>query len=260
MESKVNYTIVGLFMLILIIAAVIIPLWLTAGLNRQNFQTYIVYMNESVDGLSINSPVKYNGVQVGSVKKISLNPNNTQQVQLLLNIKDKTPVTTNTTATLMIQGLTGVAYIGLKGGPINGSKSLSIKPGETYPEIKVVPSLLKRLDTAVSELMENLNGLTKSLNGVFTSENQQLINQSLKQLNRISTTLAVNSSQLDNSLTSLNVFLQNMAESTQGLPNTMRQLQSSVNNLQSISSEVKQNPSILLRGKKSLPLGPGENE
>ncbi len=57
-------------------------------------------MHESVAGLGVNSAVKYNGVNVGSVKKTSLNNQNPEQVRLLLQIEEHTPITEGTTATL----------------------------------------------------------------------------------------------------------------------------------------------------------------
>jgi len=258
MESRVNYALVGFFVLLLGAFAVIIPLWLSSGLNQQQYKPYLVYMNEAVDGLSTNGLVSYNGVSVGYVKDISLNPNNPQQVELLLNIKEGTSITTNTTATLRSQGITGVAYIGLSGGTLKGARPLLPKPGARYSVIKASPSLMVRLDTALTQLMTNINNLSQQLSVTLSPENQKLLTNILMNTNKFTQNFAGQSAQLDNSIQSLNKVLQNTSQSTQNLPVMANQLQRVLTNLQVISSEIKQNPSVLVRGKAPAVLGPGE--
>lgn len=258
MESRVNYALVGLFVLLLGAIAIIIPLWLSSGLNQQQYKAYLVYMNEAVDGLSTNATVSYNGVSVGYVKDITLNPTNPAQVELLLNIKEGTSITTNTTATLRSQGITGVAYIGLNGGTLKNARPLLPKPGERYPVIKAAPSLMVRLDTALTQLMTNINNLSQQLSGTLSPENQKLLTNILKNTNKFTQNFAGQSAQLDATIRSLNTVLQNTSESTQNLPVMANQLQRVLTNLQAISSDIKQNPSVLVRGKATAKLGPGE--
>ena len=231
MESRVNYALVGLFVIFLGVMAIAIPLWLSSGLNQVKYIKYEVFMNESVDGLSPNAPVKYNGVDVGHVSKIQLNFRNTQQVDLLLDIKEGTPITTNTTATLRSQGVTGVAYVGLSGGKVEGAQALTILPGNKYPIIKATPSTMVRIDAAVTQLLTNMNTLSKQLSNTLSPENQEMLKQTLRNFNQIG---------------------------TQRLPETLTQLQGVLTNLQGITQEVKRNPSVLVRGKANLKLGPGE--
>jgi len=258
METKVHHTLIGLFVLLLTAAAIIIPLWLSAGFDQQQYKTYVVYVNESVDGLSVNAPVKYNGVDVGHVKSISLNPANTQQVKILLAIREGTPVTTNTTATLTTQGVTGVAYVGLKGGKVEGAKPLVVKPGATYPQITATPSIFMRLDTAISQLLNNLNEITHKFDQVLTPQNKILLNQSLENFHQVSSNLVHNSAKLNASLKSLNSLVSNLNQSSTALPASLQQLQTTLQNVQNLSQELEENPSVLLRGKSPATPGPGE--
>jgi len=248
-ESRVNYTLVGIFVLLLSAAGIIIPLWLSASLNQEQYKTYMVYMNESVDGLSANAPVNYNGVNVGFVKNIALNPQNTEQVQLKLNIKEGTPITTNTTATLQSQGVTGFAYVGLNGGSVNGAKTLMAKPGEPYPIIKSTPSIRVRLDTALTQLMGNLTTISKQLNELLTPRNQKLVGSILNNTNNLTMELTSQVQALQSTLSTLN----------QNLPSTVTQMQGVLSNMQSITNEIKENPAVIVRGKAKPSLGPGEH-
>ncbi|HEX4045681.1 MAG TPA: MlaD family protein, partial [Gammaproteobacteria bacterium] len=114
METNVNYTIVGAFVIFLVTAIVLGIIWLSSGFSFQHYSTYLVHMQESVTGLTIDSPVEYNGVQVGNVTSIEINHDNPRQVELLLNIKKDTPITRGTFATLTSRGITGITYIALK--------------------------------------------------------------------------------------------------------------------------------------------------
>lgn len=265
MESKINYTLVGAFVLILTLAIIIFVTWLSAGFTTKHYHTYLVVMNESVAGITTNSTVKYNGVDVGSVKQISLNKENPRQVRLLIQVEKHTPITAGTTATLNSQGLTGITYIALQGSDTNQA-ALNIEPGEQYPIIKSTPSLFIRLDTALRDLTLNMNQITQDINGVLGGENRERFSKILSNLNDTTNHLAAQSQQLDS-------ILINTAKSTQLFPsliNTLAQrtlpstnevlnnLTLMSDNLLELSDNLKQNPAVLLRGQTPSPPGPGE--
>ncbi|MFO0733195.1 MAG: MCE family protein [Nitrospiraceae bacterium] len=54
-------------------------------------------------GLSVDSTVKYRGVDVGRVKEIALNPETPEEVRLTLDILHGTPIKTDTIAVLETQ-------------------------------------------------------------------------------------------------------------------------------------------------------------
>ena len=92
-------------------------LWLASGGSfRQAYDVYRAYSDESVSGLNLNAPVKYNGVEVGKVQEIRLDPANPERVNLLFAIERGTPIKVDTVAVLKTQGLTGIAYVELSGG------------------------------------------------------------------------------------------------------------------------------------------------
>ncbi|MFZ0219349.1 MAG: MlaD family protein [Candidatus Aquirickettsiella sp.] len=265
MESKVNYTLVGAFVLILTIALIIFITWLSAGLSTKHYKNFLVIMNESVAGLGINSSVKYNGVNVGIVKKIFLNKKNPEQVRLILQIEEHTPITEGTTATLNSQGLTGITYVALQGSDTN-LNPIPLFPAEKYPIIKSSPSLFLRLDTTLRNLNNNMNQITHDINDVLGGGNPILFRKILNNLSITSYHLASQSKRLD-------AILINTARSTRAFPSLMNTLTQQTlpstnqvlnnlnimtDNLLELSDNLKQNPSILIRGQKPPPLGPGE--
>ncbi len=75
MESKLNYTLVGIFVALLLTSLTLFVYWLGKHDGNQQYDYYHVYMTESVSGLSTDASVKYLGVDVGSdpVLKSKLN-------------------------------------------------------------------------------------------------------------------------------------------------------------------------------------------
>lgn len=161
MEPKVNYVLVGAFVAILGAVVLFGVLWLGKADYRGMYDRYEAYFRESVAGLSVDSTVKYRGVDVGRVKDIALNPDNPEEVKLTLDIARGTPVKTDTIAVLVTQGLTGLATINLTGGS-RESPRLEVSEGQVYPVIKTGPSLFFRLDEAISRLLSE-KGLSKLL-------------------------------------------------------------------------------------------------
>lgn len=115
MEPKVNYIVVGAFVLLLGFTVLGAIFWLGKTDYRGIYDRYDVYTRESVAGLSVDSTVKYRGVDVGRVKEVVLNPENPEEVRITLNIVGGTPVKTDTQAVLVTQGLTGLVTLNLTG-------------------------------------------------------------------------------------------------------------------------------------------------
>ena len=263
MGTKLNYAAIGAFVMGLIAAFIIIAFWLAANTSSKSYNTYAVYMQESVSGLSQDAPVKYNGVVVGSVNQIKLNPDNPQEVILLLKIETGTPITEATTATLTTQGITGIAFIELKGGHI-GAPPLTAKEDEDYPVIKNSPSLLLRLDIALSDLTSRLINVSAGLNKLLNPENQKAFKESLANIAKLTNSF---NTQLPTTVKSFNKFTDEAAStfktlSEDSLPETtetIAKLRSVSNELLNLSRDLEQNPSMLIRGRASPPPGPGED-
>lgn len=196
MDTKVNYILVGLFTILLAIALTAIIFWLSAAPATKNYQTYLAYMRESVAGLNMNAAVKYRGVDVGQVEAIELDKQNPERVRLTLAIEQGTPIKEDTIAILASNGLTGIAYVELTGGT-QDSPTLQAKKGQSHPVIQTGPSLLMRLDTALTKLLTeltevagDLSRIAQSVNTVLIEQNQQALAETLRNTERLSKALA----------------------------------------------------------------------
>ncbi|WP_456403829.1 MlaD family protein [Thiolapillus sp.] len=177
MESKINYTIVGLFVVLLTTGLLSFAYWLASDGGKENYAEYHVYMQESVAGLSADAAVKYLGVDVGTVKKMLLDPNNPERVKLVLRIKQETPVTTDTRATIRFYGVTGLGYIELKGDS-KAAPRLKAEKGK-IPVIPSVASTMTRLDEGLSNLADKSVKMLERINLLLSDENLQVFSEFL---------------------------------------------------------------------------------
>lgn len=176
MYSKVNYTIVGIFVLLFGAAMVWFAFWLAKYGLQEEFDTYRLEMKDSVSGLSIDSNVKLHGVNIGKVSKIQINPQNIETVEVLVKIKHGIPIKEDMIASTEMFGVTGLLSIAIEGGT-NGAKTLV--PTKKYiPLIKTKPSLL-------SKLTYNLGGVTEKIEDLLVQSQKLLSDRNIETMGNI---------------------------------------------------------------------------
>lgn len=237
MEEKTNYTVVGLVVLILAAGLFSAGLWLSVGFDQKNYQIFAVDMSEAVSGLNEESIVKYNGVKVGTVRKIQLNYHNPQQVRILLSIEEGIPITTSTSATLISQGITGNTYVGLSASSPDLTPLVK-KPGQPYPVIPAKPSLLNQLDSVLKEVSENINEVSLQINQIFNQETADALRKTMYNLQTFTDVIAANSANISQSLQSADIFLQNMAEISHELPSVFREIKTGTHKFNLMANSV----------------------
>ena len=199
MESKTNYTLVGFLVLFLFGSLIATCLWLSVKFDKRSYNTYVVYLSEPVNGLTEESPVKYNGVKVGQVRKITLSPENPQKVRVELSIAEGTPITVSTEATLIALGITGVTCIGLVADNTS-LEPLLTKPGEKYPVIPYKPSFLNQLEKSFGDL-------SKGLKQILNKENTENMRMVLGNAQTVTKVFASNDKNIDQSLKHLPILI-----------------------------------------------------
>ena len=250
MEPKVNYIVVGAFVLLLGLTVLGAIFWLGKTDYRGIYDRYYVYTRESVAGLSVDSTVKYRGVDVGRVKAVVLNPENPEEVRVTLDIVAGTPVKTDTQAVLVTQGLTGLVTLNLTGGT-REAPPLSPDAGQAYPVIKSVPSLFGRLDGTLAKLLSDqglanlvvhLNGLAQNASLIVDEENRTLVKHVLKDLSEVTKVLAAHSSHLDRGIQGATLAAEQAANVTERLgtqlPAVLDRIGKSAVGLQQLTEEL----------------------
>ena len=151
-----KYFVVGLFVTLafLITAAAIV--WINASKFFEKGSRYVTFFNESVQGLSKDSEVKYQGVTVGRVEEIRIAPDNkTVAVVMMINLKDNLPE--KVVAQLNMAGITGLVFINLvPRTPGEPDLSPKITFATEYPVIPSKPSEISQILTGVKEIVESV--------------------------------------------------------------------------------------------------------
>lgn len=179
MNNKVNYTLVGVFVMIGVSLMLGFAYWLLKPSSQYETQKYVIYFNESVLGLNIDAPVKYRGIDVGKVSRLRINPNNSEQVEVLVTILESTPIKTDTVARLTSQGITGLSYINLSLGS-DASAVLEAKEDEEYPVIATAPSFFERFEKSLGNVSTQLSDTLSRTEELLNKENQEQISLLIK--------------------------------------------------------------------------------
>ncbi|MFX4230638.1 MlaD family protein [Aliarcobacter butzleri] len=212
MDTKINFFKIGLFVSSLFTLLVIFIFWLGKyGLEDKKYDDYSIFFSESVSGLNIGSSIKFMGFEVGTVKDIKINPYNSEEIQIDIQIQKGTPIKEDNFAILGNLGITGLKYIELKGGS-NNSKLL----GENQYGMKVIKSKTSALTTFVDsteditkEITILLGQMKKVLNDENISNFSSLLSKSEKSMENIeqfSAYLVKNEKKIDDLINSMKIF------------------------------------------------------
>ena len=227
MNNKTNYSLVGFLVLFSLTLMLGFGYWLLKPSDDLEMQKYIIHFDESVLGLNLDAPVKFRGISVGKVVRLRINPNNSEQVEVLADILKTTPIKSSTVAKLTSQGITGLSYINLTLGD-NNAPALQTQNGEEYPIIKTIPSLLIKLEKTFGDVSSNLSKTLASTKELLNEENQKEITLLLK--NSAIFMSKMNSLLDENTINNFQSTMKNLNSTTKKLDKMMPRVEKFLNN------------------------------
>jgi len=215
MYNRVNYTLVGLFVLLLTAGMLGFGFWLAKYSVDEVYDNYKIETSESVSGLSKDSLVKLHGVDIGRVSAIKINPQNIESVEIFLSIKRGIPMKEDMVAHTQMLGVTGLLFVEINGG---SNEAKTLKPSKTYvPSIHSQPSFLSKVSNRAEGVSEKFEALLDKSHLLLSDKNLALFSKILENLE----TLAQESIALEKramlSLDELNQTLEGFRESMQVL-------------------------------------------
>ncbi|MGO4436136.1 MlaD family protein [Rhizobium sp. RAF56] len=203
METKANYTIVGIFTLLVIAAAFGFVYWMAQYGRGGPTAELIVRIPGSANGLSVGSPVRFNGIQVGTVKNLSIDADDPRFSLAFTEVRADAPVYSSTKAVLEIQGLTGAAYIELSGGR-NGDENIlkrSLDTGKRAVLLADQSSVTNLLATA-DKILNRANDAVGDIQS-FVADARGPLTETARNADKFSKALADNSDNIDRFLESI---------------------------------------------------------
>ncbi len=206
MYSKVNYTIVGIFVVLFSIGMVWFAFWLAKYGLQEDYRTYKIEMRDSIAGLSKDSNVKLHGVDIGRVSKIEIDPNDIEKIIIYVEIEAGVPIKEDMIASTQMLGVTGLLSIEIHGGT-NSAKTL-VPTKEYMPLIKSKPSLLSKLAGSIGGLSDKLVHLLARSEALLSDENLENVSKILDNVQKTSLKGEAIGNQAIDSMKELDVTLQ----------------------------------------------------
>jgi paraquat-inducible protein B len=232
MGKKISPTLVGSFVLGAIALAVAAIIILGSGRLFSQQHLYVLYFSSDVNGLKVGAPVKFRGVEIGSVNAILLSvgtPGQNQEAEkladqyripVLIDLETQKLVRHGASASLdqparvaeaIKRGLrgqlnveslvTGLLYVDLDFRPDTPAK-FYMGADSPYPEIPTVPTKLEQAATTLSKMMAQLEKIN------FDELIQSLTNTA------IAITTLANSPKIQTAVDSLNLAAKSMGQAS----------------------------------------------
>ncbi|HZJ12821.1 MAG TPA: MlaD family protein [Methyloceanibacter sp.] len=186
METKANYLMIGGFVLGVLVLAFISVFWMS-NFGGGGKRYYIVF-ESSVAGLTTGSSVGFNGIRVGEVQSFQLDPQDARKVQVLINVRDDTPVRQNSHASIQSMGLTGGSGIQITPGTPD-SEILVATAEDPIPVIQADPGSGQGVFEAGSAALNNANVFISKLNALL-DQNEKAISTTMTNVEQFTTMLA----------------------------------------------------------------------
>ncbi len=189
METRAHHVLIGLFTLLVVGAALMFALWLGKSDADRQFEVYDIVFQEAVSGLSKGGTVEFNGIKIGDVVSLRLDPEDAHRVIARVRVDSTAPVRSDTRARLVPAGITGLSMIRLTSGDDPDSTALVTTDG-SVPQIIAAPSPLSRLLADGEDAITNVNELMVQARALFSHDNVASIGRTLGNLEQATAALA----------------------------------------------------------------------
>ncbi|TDJ14087.1 MAG: MCE family protein [Gammaproteobacteria bacterium] len=188
MEERTSYLVVGVFVLAAAVVTVGFTVWIAGGRNADSMTNYTVMFDRDISGLTLGSPVRYLGVDVGEVVTIDLTTNQSTRVSVEVTVAAATPIHEGTYGSLAYQGITGVAFINLAADQGEFPPLAPETDGE-YPVIPTRDVGLAALFAQSGDITAELGMLLSQANNLLGEDNQISLTRTLANVELLSDTL-----------------------------------------------------------------------
>lgn len=284
--SKAEKARLGFFLLVTmgLLAAIVF-----AMIGKRIFTEKVPYytrLSESVSGLELGTPVKQNGVEVGNITRILTDSSDVTKSIVVFDVAKGTPMKKDMVATMGTYGITGLKYLEITGGSYS---SADIPPGgEMNSELSTLGKFAERADSIaykVDKLLGNIVTFTEMQNrehidrllkssANLTASLDTLV-QDLgrirpgRRLDNILTQMEATAKELRSQVQNaeLDKTVQEYRKAAEGitgvaqkvditvlrvqedLSQSMINMRETMKNMNTFSRQIKDNPSVLLRGE-----------
>jgi len=230
METRANYIMVGLFVLLLAFGLLGFVLWLAKFQFEEVFARYDIVFESTVTGLKEGSAVRYSGVQVGEVISVDLDPDRPTTIRVRIEVEKRTPVRGDSVATLELEGLTGGRYVQLTGGSLD-APPLEPPPGRKLVEIPAGASSFQQVLEGAPEMLENVNILLIRAQALLSPRNLENVEQLVANLTEVTGAIAENRDDIEQLIDDAALTMENLRAATGSLETMAASLDTNIERL-----------------------------
>ena len=201
METKANYVLIGVFVLLAAGALALFTLWIAGNPLNRSFADYDVIFEGPVNGLTEGGEVRFNGIKVGEVQTLRLDREDPNTVVAHIRIDAQTPVRTDSVAQLNFMGITGVTFIQILAG--DPKKPLLTPVNGVTPRILTSRTLVDELFQGGQDLLGVSGDTIKKINELLSDENLAHLTQTLASIDRVAAKIAEDDGLVDSATSAL---------------------------------------------------------
>ncbi|MCJ8148839.1 MCE family protein [Shinella sp. H4-D48] len=203
METKANYALVGFFTVLVMAAAFVFVYWMSQYGRGGEMAQLAIRIPGSANGLSIGSPVRFNGIPVGSVRSLAIDKDDPRFSVAMTEVATSAPVKKSTSAVLEVQGLTGAAYIELSGGSAGDPNILrDAFDNETAAVLEAEQSSVTNILSTADKILKRADAAITDVQG-FVADARGPLTKTIQNAERFSDSLAANGENIDEFLKSV---------------------------------------------------------
>ncbi|HEY1879080.1 MAG TPA: MlaD family protein [Caulobacteraceae bacterium] len=190
MERNANYALVGLISAIVFVGLVVFVVWLAGNGFSRSLDTYDILFKGPVRGLSKGAEVDFNGIKVGEVQRIYLDPKDATMVIAEARVSSDVPIRQDSIATLEPQGITGVNYVQISAGTPSKPLLKDVTPAGVTPIIQTRTDAFSSLLAGGGGIVLKVGETLDRVNQVLSDKNIQTIGTSLSNVKSLTDELA----------------------------------------------------------------------
>lgn len=269
METKANYVLIGAATVAGALLMMLFAMWMATGDLRRGFKEFDVVFADPVRGLTEGGEVRFNGIKVGEVDDLRIDPDNTNRVIARIRVSADVPVRTDSEAQLEPIGLTGVTLIQLSAGspeaPLLRGSGFGPPPRlqGRGSQIDILVARSEDIALRASEAMaavrdlltdENIARVTRMLNNLESvsaqlADRRSVINTSgeaAQEITLLARQLRTQTAELDQVMTNINqaTFVAS-GETLPELTLAAEEIRRAAASISRVANNLEENPSVL---------------
>lgn len=188
METKANYILIGAATVIGAAAIMLFAMWLANSEFRRGYNEYDIVFVDPVRGLTEGGEVRFNGIKVGEVRELRIDPQNAAHVIARVRVAAEVPVKADSLAQLEPIGLTGVTLIQLSAG---SAEAQVLRPSfGSVPRITGHGSQIDVIVARSEDVVMRASEAMAAVRDLLTDENIARVSRIIQHLEVVSDRLA----------------------------------------------------------------------